>query len=87
MVQDCDVVVIGGGIAGASISAHLAKFVSVRLLEMEDQLGYHSTGRSAAIFAEIYGNSMVQALTRASRDFFYAPPADFCSVRSCGRST
>jgi D-arginine dehydrogenase len=79
MVQDCDVVVIGGGIAGASISAHLAKFVSVRLLEMEDQLGYHSTGRSAAIFAEVYGNSMVQALTRASRDFFYTPPADFCS--------
>jgi D-arginine dehydrogenase len=79
MVQDCDVVVIGGGIAGASISAHLAKDVSVRLLEMEDQLGYHSTGRSAAVFAEIYGNRLVQALTRASRDFFYTPPAYFCS--------
>jgi len=80
MVQDCDVVVIGGGIAGASISAYLAEFASVRLLEMEDQLGYHSTGRSAAVFAEAYGNSMVQALTRASRDFFYTPPAGFSST-------
>ena len=38
MVQDCDVVVIGGGIAGASISAYLAEFASVRLLEMEDHI-------------------------------------------------
>ena len=80
MVQDCDVVVIGGGIAGASIAAYLAEFASVRLLEMEDQLGYHSTGRSAAVFAEAYGNAMVQALTRASRDFFYTPPAGFSAT-------
>jgi len=72
-----DVVVIGAGMAGASIAAELSRHCSVRLLEMEHQPGYHSTGRSAAVFAELYGNSTVRALTRASRAFFFAPPAAF----------
>ena len=53
---------------------------SVGLLEMEGQPGYHSTGRSAAIFSEAYGNELVRAITRASRAFFYSPPADFASI-------
>jgi D-arginine dehydrogenase len=75
-----DIVVIGGGMAGASIAAHLSEHASVRLLEMEPQPGYHSTGRSAALFSESYGNAAIRALTRASRAFFHAPPASFCSV-------
>jgi D-arginine dehydrogenase len=75
-----DIIVIGGGIAGASIAAHLAAHAQVRLLEMEAQPGYHSTGRSAAVFATTYGNSTVRALTVASRPFFFAPPAGFCST-------
>jgi D-arginine dehydrogenase len=75
-----DVVVIGAGMAGASVAAHLAEHCSVRLIEMERQAGYHSTGRSAAVFAAFYGNEIVRSLTRASRDFFTAPPRDFTSV-------
>ncbi len=65
--------------AGAAIAAHLSEHASVRLLEMEHQPGYHSTGRSAALFAESYGNGLVRALTRASRSFFFSPPTSFCS--------
>jgi D-arginine dehydrogenase len=75
--DDFDVVVIGAGMAGASIAAHLAETARVGLLEMEEQPGYHSTGRSAAIFSESYGNELIRDLTRASRSFFDAPPPDF----------
>jgi D-arginine dehydrogenase len=80
MILDCDIVVIGGGMAGASVAAHLAEFAKVRLLEMEPQPGLHSTGRSAALFSETYGNDAIRALTSASRRFFYSPPASFCSI-------
>jgi D-arginine dehydrogenase len=73
-----DVAVIGGGITGASVAAQLSGDRSVVLIDMEEQLGYHSTGRSAALFILSYGNSDVRALTRASRDFFYQPPSVFC---------
>jgi D-arginine dehydrogenase len=75
-----DIVVIGGGIAGASIAARLAAYATVSLLEMEAQPGYHSTGRSAALFAESYGNEVIQALSRASRPFLLTPPAGFCAA-------
>jgi D-arginine dehydrogenase len=72
-----DIVVIGAGIAGASAAADLARTHRVVVLEREEHPGYHSTGRSAALFSEIYGNSVVRALSRASRDFFYTPPPGF----------
>jgi len=72
-----DILIIGAGIAGASAAAELARTHRVAILEREEFAGYHSTGRSAALFSEIYGNSVVRALSRASRDFFYAPPPDF----------
>src|ERR1700753_2712605 len=72
--QSFDIIVIGAGIAGASGAAELAKDLRVIVLEREEFPGYHSTGRSAALFSEIYGNSVVRALSRASRDFYYAPP-------------
>src|SRR5258708_6067845 len=79
MTFEHDIVVIGAGMAGAAIAAHLSEHASVRLLEMEDHPGYHSIGRSAALFAESYGNGLVRALTRASRSFFFSPPENFCS--------
>jgi D-arginine dehydrogenase len=72
-----DVLVIGGGIAGASAGYFLADSGRVTVLEMEPTAGYHSTGRSAALFSEYYGNSVVRALTAASRPFFQAPPPGF----------
>ncbi|MDY6944996.1 MAG: FAD-dependent oxidoreductase [Pseudomonadota bacterium] len=78
--QTCDVIVIGAGIAGAGVAAHLAEHAKVILLERESQPGYHSTGRSAALFSEIYGNQHVRALSRASRDFFFSPPPDFTPI-------
>jgi D-arginine dehydrogenase len=77
MSPQTDILIIGGGIAGASAGAELARTHRVLVLEGEDAPGYHSTGRSAAVFSESYGNGAVRALTRASRHFFHQPPADF----------
>ena len=73
-----DFAVIGAGIAGTSIASELAQHSSVLLLEMESHPGYHSTGRSAALFAPAYGPPPIRALTRASSDFFHDPPKSFC---------
>ena len=61
-----DIAVVGAGIAGASIAAELSPHARVVLLEAEDRPGYHSTGRSAAFWAESYGGPLVQPLTTAS---------------------
>ncbi|WP_291998597.1 FAD-dependent oxidoreductase [Candidatus Accumulibacter sp. ACC012] len=73
-----DFLIVGAGIAGASVAYWLARHGRVVVLEREQQPGYHSTGRSAALFAESYGTPQVRALTRASRAFFDAPPQGFC---------
>ena len=77
-MQTCDVLIIGAGIAGASLAWRLSRAGrSVLLLEREAQPGTHSTGRSAAMFMESYGPPGVRALTRASRAFYLNPPAGF----------
>jgi D-arginine dehydrogenase len=78
-VNKADFVVIGGGIAGASVAYWLASHARVTVLEREPQPGYHSTGRSAALFMESYGPAQVRALTRASRAFFERPPEGFAA--------
>lgn len=77
-VSSLDVLVIGAGIAGASVAARLAQDRRVVLLEREDYPGYHATGRSAALFSATYGNASVRAMTRASRPFLFSPPPGFC---------
>ncbi len=77
MQSEFDTVVIGAGIAGASIAAHLAKSQKTVLLEMEDRAGYHTTGRSAASYEPNYGPPPMLALTRASASFFKNPPHGF----------
>ncbi len=72
-----DFAVIGAGIAGASVAAELAQHASVLVIEMESHAGYHSTGRSAAMYIPSYGPAAIQALTRASGAFFQNPPEEF----------
>src|SRR5947209_12069794 len=73
-----DVLIIGSGIAGAGAAYELAQGARVLLLEREEAHGYHTTGRSAALYIETYGNGVIRGLTRASRGFFEAPPTGFC---------
>jgi D-arginine dehydrogenase len=70
-------IVVGAGIAGASAAYELAKVAPVIILERESQPGYHTTGRSAAVFSEIYGNATIRAITVGSRTFFASPPNGF----------
>ncbi len=72
-----DFIVIGAGMAGASVAYWLAPHGHVLVLERESQPGYHTTGRSAAVYLEGYGSAQVRALTLASRDFFLHPPEVF----------
>ena len=50
------------------------------LLEREDQPGYHTTGRSAAMFMESYGPPGVRARTRRQPRVSRAPPAGFTAT-------
>lgn len=70
-----DVIVIGGGMAGISVGYELAKTHRVMVVEREEHLTYHSTGRSAAMFFQNYGSGPIRPLTVASYPFLTAPPA------------
>ncbi len=85
MIVDCDVVIIGGGIAGAGVAAELSRERRVVVLEQEAQPGLHATGRSAALHSETYGNASIRALTRASREYFLsgANGQPFATPRGC----
>src|SRR5215472_1514164 len=72
-----DFLILGAGMAGASAAYFLAEHGSVTLLEKEDAPGYHSTGRSAALFTENYGSPTIRALSVGTRPFLEAPPQGF----------
>lgn len=74
---EVDYLIVGGGIAGASTGYFLSRHGKVAVLERESHAGYHSTGRSAALYTVAYGTPQVRALTAASRDFFDNPPEGF----------
>lgn len=79
-MQTFDIAIIGGGIAGISLAYFLSPHRSVVVLEREDALGYHSTGRSAAEFTLRDNAPLVNALARASHAFLMEPPAGFADV-------
>lgn len=72
-----DIVIVGGGIAGASLGAELAGQASVLILEREESAGYHATGRSVAFWEETYGGRQVQPLTTASGPLLRSPDPAF----------
>jgi D-arginine dehydrogenase len=72
-----DYLVIGAGISGASAAFELAASGSVALIEAENAPGYHSTGRSAALYTRNYGVPIVQRINAASHAFFTNPPTGF----------
>ena len=82
-VKVADYLVVGAGMAGAAIAADLSRRGRVVILESEEHAGYHSTGRSAAFFSENYGNALIRALSRASRNFIFEPDGDFTAVPLC----
>ncbi len=72
-----DFLVVGAGMAGASAAYWLAERGRVVVLEQEDAAGYHSTGRSAAMYMETYGGPLTRGLTTAGRAFLADPPSGF----------
>ena len=73
----CDFLVIGAGISGAAAAYELAAHGKVIVLEAESAPGYHSTGRSAALYTRNFGSPTVRAFNRASFAFLSAPPPGF----------
>ncbi len=75
-----EVVIIGGGIAGASLAYFLSErgVSDILLIEREDQPGYHATGRSAAVVVELDPHPTLQQLIVLSADFLRNPPPGFC---------
>ena len=74
--MDFHIVIVGGGIAGASLGAEIAGKHRTLIVEAEAQCGYHSTGRSAAFFLESYGGPDVARLNAASFAFLDEPPPE-----------
>jgi D-arginine dehydrogenase len=72
-----DFIIVGCGIAGASAGYELAAHGRVLVLERESQPGYHTTGRSAALFVQTHGPAVIRALARGAKNFFLDPPAGF----------
>lgn len=79
-MHQTDFLILGAGIAGASVGHFLAPHARCVMLERESQPGYHSTGRSAAQFIASYGPPQVRALSRASEPFFLNPPPGFADA-------
>jgi D-arginine dehydrogenase len=68
-----DILVIGGGIAGISAAAEMSLDANVAVLETEDVIGYHASGRSAAIFLRNYGNTTLRALNVVAEPILKEP--------------
>ena len=74
MATTSNILIIGGGVAGLSAAAALSEKARITVLEAEEQVGFHSSGRSATMLHYALGDRLVRALTLASRGFFEGPP-------------
>ncbi|MBT5415673.1 MAG: FAD-binding oxidoreductase [Rhodospirillaceae bacterium] len=82
-MRECDYLIIGAGIGGASAGYRLAEDASVIVVEREERPGYHTTGRSVAVYTEAYGPHVIRALAIAGGEFFTAPPPGFTEKPLC----
>lgn len=80
LTQSSDILILGGGIAGLSAASALSRHAKVTVVEAEEAVGYHSSGRSATMMHYALGDPQVRALTLASRSFFEQPPDGFSEV-------
>ena len=78
-MERCDFLVVGAGMAGASAAFWLAERGRVVVLEQEDVAGYHTTGRSAAMYMQTYGGPLTKGLAVTGRSFLTDPPSDFAA--------
>lgn len=78
--MESDVLIVGGGVAGLSLGAALSGHRRVTVLEGEEAIGHHSSGRSATFSHFGIDNAVVRGLTAASRPFFQRPPDRFSEV-------
>ena len=87
-MSDFDVIIVGGGIAGASLGAEIAGERRTLIFEAEDHCGYHATGRSAAFWLAHYGGPEVAAdpasrlVLERRRPTFPSEASSACAARS-----
>jgi D-arginine dehydrogenase len=79
-VTEVEFAIVGAGIAGVSCAYFLAGAGLVAILEREHVAAYHTTGRSAALYSETYGNDAIRAITVRSGEFYRRPPPGFADV-------
>jgi D-arginine dehydrogenase len=81
-MKSADVVIVGAGIAGASMAYSLVQrgCRDVTIVEKEDSPGYHTSGRSAAVLSQLDVDEIFMKLSIMSTPFFYDPPEGFTDV-------
>ncbi len=79
-MREADFLIAGAGIGGTSCANWLPAESSVILLEMESQPGYHTTGRSIAVYTEAYGPRTIRALAKSGYKFLTNPPDGFSDI-------
>jgi glycine/D-amino acid oxidase-like deaminating enzyme len=79
VAQTADVVIVGGGFAGAATAYQLARrgLTKVILLEQEDLPGRHSSGRNAAVARRLVASADHRPLAFEGVRFMEEPPDDF----------
>lgn len=77
-MSGADFLIVGGGVAGLSAGARLGRHGKVVVIEAEEAIGIHASGRSATFSHFGIGNQVVRALTAGSRPFFLEAEGALC---------